>query len=115
MKRIKTLSQLVDLAKRNKCVYLDGSKRHIPAAFAINMQAMTVHKMLEHGIYKYTKEHCEFCGWDKGNRIENTVKVCRASNRGYVCIRREGHAGPHVACAGVGMHRLQVWDQNTTA
>lgn len=49
----------------------------------------------------------------KGKRCECQSKadVCGAVSKNYFCTRIDGHKGDHVACGGVGIHRLHTWPQ----
>jgi hypothetical protein len=52
-KKVKTLKQLMDLSLARKSILWFGSKRPMPAAFAISMRATHVHRMIEFGLYEY--------------------------------------------------------------
>ena len=54
--------------------------------------------------------------YPKCNLECKTLRNCGAlNNHGFVCTRRPGHEGDHVACGTFSEHDLCVWPQETSA
>lgn len=54
--KIKTLKQLIKASLEKKSVVLRYLTRPLPAAFVVNMQAIRVHHMIEHGMWIYRRK-----------------------------------------------------------
>lgn len=57
MKKIKDISEVMELANQKKCVYTRGG-HHFPAAFVISYQARYLFNQIESGFW-YKKEENE--------------------------------------------------------
>jgi hypothetical protein len=56
--RVKSLKQLYKLAVMKKavvCDYFIKPDKHIPAAFVVSMQGITIHRMIERGLFIYKR------------------------------------------------------------
>jgi len=63
--------------------------------------------------YEHDKD-CPWCGWRASASDWSEADDCQSVYGSYICSRRKGHDGKHVAC-GVSEHEYDEWTDKDAA